>query len=112
VLLARTNNGLAEVAVFAAGFSWAQAVLFIPAQIVSPAIALLAKLFANSDINAFRKLLKDSMRAAVALPLALGSSWIMRAYGKEFAGHAATLGIIAIAYAIGAVTIMFRGTLF
>ena len=118
VLLARSANGMAEVGLFTVAFSWAQLVLFVPSQLAGPSTPLLTGALAARDTAAFRRLLRHSAgiafgaAVAVAVPLALLSPLIMRAYGRGFAGGAPALALLALAYAVGAVTMVFRTALF
>jgi len=117
MLLARGPNGLAEVGLLTAAFGWAQLVLFIPSQVAGPTLPLLTKLSAAGDRAGYKKLLTESalvvfgVALAVAVPLAIASPLIMRAYGRGFSRGSAALSVIVLAYAVGAVTMVFRGTL-
>lgn len=117
-LLARSPNGLAEVGMFTVAFSWAQLVVFLPGQLSGPSMPLLTSTFAAGDTAAFRRLLRHSIlmvlgsAAAVAVPLALASPLVMRAYGRGFRGGAPALAVMALAYGAGAVTMVFRAALF
>ena len=92
-------------------------VLFVPGQVAGPTMPMHSSLFTSGDQPGFLKLLRESagvvitVAFAVALPVALLSSWIMRAYGRGFADGAWTLAAIVLAYAVGSVTLVFRSAL-
>ncbi len=116
MLLVRGPDGMAALGLFTAAYSWAQLVQFIPSQITSPALTLLANLVGAGDWPAFRRLLIESAglifgaAAAIAIPLALLSRFVMGLYGPSFRDGAAVFSAIVLAYAVGAVQPMLRAT--
>jgi O-antigen/teichoic acid export membrane protein len=116
MLLVRSPDGMAALGLFTAAYSWAQLVQFVPSQITSPALTLLANLVGAGDWPAFRRLLIESAglvfgtAAAIAIPLALLSRFMMGLYGPSFRDGAAVFSVIVLAYAFGAVQPMLRAT--
>jgi O-antigen/teichoic acid export membrane protein len=116
-LLARSPNGMAEVAVFAAAFPWGAAALMIPSQIARPAMPILSNLLATGERSGFRRLLRDTLLASagaaalVAVPAMVLSPWIMRAYGAGFGRGAMVLVLIAISSLAGSVSAALRAAL-
>src|SRR5438552_3580403 len=117
VLLTRQPNGLAEVGVLTAAYSWGQIVLFIPTQVTGPALPILTNILGMRNMSAFRRLLRHTLLLAIAsgvataLVMVLASKWIMRAYGKEFVQGWLILSIFAGAYAIASLSSVFRAAL-
>jgi O-antigen/teichoic acid export membrane protein len=117
VTLAHRPGGLAELGVFAAAFSWGNAVLFLPSQVSGPALPILAHTAASGDRAGLLALLRSlglaigGLAAAVALPLALLARPIMAAYGPGFAGGWAVLRVVLVAYCIASFSGLFRSIL-
>lgn len=116
MLLVREVEGMAALGLFTAAYSWAQLVQFIPSQIASPALTLLANLVGAGDWAAFRRLLAESAgavfgaAAVIAIPLALLAKFVMGLYGPAFRDGAAVFSVIVLAYAFGSVWTMLRAT--
>jgi O-antigen/teichoic acid export membrane protein len=116
-LLARSPNGMAEVAVFAAAYPWGAAALMLPSQIARPAMPILSNLLAAGEKAGFRRLLRDTLLASagaaalVAVPAMVLSPWIMRAYGVGFGRGAIVLVLIAISSLAGSVSAALRAAL-
>ena len=113
-LLGRPPNSLIEVGVFTAAYSWSQLVLFLPGQIASTTLPIATSCFASGDYRAFRRLCRRTSAVVlvagilVGIPIAVASPWIMRAYGPRFASGGIVLATMAMAYAIGAISMVFR----
>lgn len=116
VLLVRGPGGMAALGLFTAAYAWGQVVQFIPAQIASPALTLLANLVGEGNWPAFRRLLAESSAvvfgaaAVIAVPLALLSKFVMGFYGPAFREGAGVFSVIVLAYAVGSVWTMIRAT--
>jgi O-antigen/teichoic acid export membrane protein len=114
MLLVRSPDGMSELGIFTAAYSWAQIVQFIPSQVAGPAMPILASAFSSGDRHAFRRLLAESsgvvfaLAAIIAIPLALLSKFVMRFYGASFQEGASVLSIIVLAYVIGALCYLLR----
>lgn len=116
MMLVRGPDGMAALGLFTAAYSWGQLVQFIPSQIASPALTLLANLVGAGDWPAFRRLLVESTgvvfgsAAVIAVPLALLSKFVMGLYGPAFRDGAGVFSAIVLAYALGSVWTIFRAT--
>jgi O-antigen/teichoic acid export membrane protein len=114
MLLARGPDGMSELGIFTAAYSWAQIVQFMPSQIAGPAMPILASVFASGDTRAFRRLLAESLTvvfvaaAMIAIPIGLWSKFVMRFYGPSFLDGAPVLTIIVLAYVISAISYLLR----
>jgi O-antigen/teichoic acid export membrane protein len=116
-LLARSPNGMAEVAVFAAAYPWGAAALMLPSQIARPAMPILSNLLAAGERTGFRRLLRDTLLASagaaavIALPAMILSPWIMRAYGTGFGKGAMVLVLVAVSSIAGSLSSALRAAL-
>jgi O-antigen/teichoic acid export membrane protein len=117
VMLAHQAEGLAQLGLFAAAFSWGNAVLFLPTQIAGPALPILAHTAAAGDRPGLVGLLRSTvlvtavLTAAVALPLMLLARPIMAAYGPDFAGGSTVLLTVLVAYCLASFSGLFRSIL-
>lgn len=110
VPLTRHAGSFAELGIFSAAYAWGPAVMFLPSQIVAPAIPLMAGLYSAKDHRLFARL----ARTTVLLSLALGvivavvmvvfAGPIMGAYGPSFAARRFVLVILLAAYAVASGT--------
>ncbi len=102
VLLVNQPGGYGELGVFSAANHWRTAVSFLPSILSQPLLAMLTNSSAQKHVHAFKGLLRANLlisaalSAGVALPLAIGSSWIMRAYGPEFAGGQSVFVLLVV----------------
>lgn len=109
-LLARSPNGMVELAIFSAAFPWGTAALTIPSQIARPAMPILSNLLANGDHAQFRRVVRDTLLASLAaaamvgLPVIALAPWILKAYGNGFGGGRATLILLTVSSVAGALT--------
>jgi O-antigen/teichoic acid export membrane protein len=116
-ILARGPNGLSEVGVFGAAFTWGAAVMLVPAQVTRPALPILTNLLAEGDMRGFRRLSRDTLLTsltisfAAALPIVALSPWIMRAYGAAFSKGVIVLVIVAASSIAGSVSLALRAAL-
>jgi O-antigen/teichoic acid export membrane protein len=108
--LTRHAAGFDELGVFMAAYSWGPAVMFLPGQLVAPAIPLLANLHAANDVPAFKRLARLTVLASfglgilAAIALIVFSGGIMEAYGRGFASRRVVLIVLSAAYAVAAGT--------
>lgn len=114
MLLVQRPDGMAQLGIFTAAYSWASVVQFFPNQIAGTALPILSNVLATGDRRTFRRTLIAAgatvfaVAACIAIPLAILSEWIMSLYGPAFRPGADVLSIIVLAYALGAVTSMLR----
>jgi O-antigen/teichoic acid export membrane protein len=117
VMLAHRPDGLAQLGLFAAAFSWGNAVLFLPSQVSGPALPIIAHTAAAGDRAGLGSLLRSllltitGVAAVVALPLVLLARPIMAAYGRGFSDGAPVLVVILVAYCIASFSGLFRSIL-
>jgi O-antigen/teichoic acid export membrane protein len=117
VALAREPGGLAELGLFAAAFSWGNAVLFLPLQVSGAALPILTHTASAADRAGFSALLRSlaiataGLGLAVALPLAVAAGPIMASYGPGFAAGVPALRLVLGAYALAAFSGLFRAVL-
>jgi O-antigen/teichoic acid export membrane protein len=117
VTLAHRPGGLAQLGVFAAAFSWGNAVLFLPSQVSGPALPIIAHTAAAGDRSGLGALLRSlvltigGLAVAVALPLMLLARPIMAAYGPGFSGGTPALRVVLVAYCIASFSGLFRSIL-
>ena len=108
--LTRHLGAFEELGIFAAAYSWGPAVMFLPSQIVAPAIPLMAGLYSTKDFRLFLRLARTTVLLSLALGIAaaaclgLFSGAIMKAYGPSFASHRIVLVILLAAYAVASGT--------
>jgi O-antigen/teichoic acid export membrane protein len=116
-MLAHQPGGLAQLGVFAAAFSWGNAVLFLPSQIAAPALPILAHTAAAGDRAGLATMLRSitlataGLSVAVAIPLMLLSEPIMAAYGPGFVVGSPVLLVVLVAYCIASFSGLFRSIL-
>ncbi len=108
--LTRHSGSFEELGIFAAAYAWGPAVMFLPGQIVAPAIPLMSSLYGANEHRAFRRLARTTVLASLGLGivaaaiLAAFAGPIMGAYGPAFAGHRGVLVVLLAAYAMAAGT--------
>jgi O-antigen/teichoic acid export membrane protein len=104
-ILVNQPHGYAQMGVFSAANQWRTAVAFLPALLSRPLLSILSNLGVG-EAAAFRRLLRVSIMISFALgvftaaPLIIGSSWIMKAYGRDFEAGRSTLVVLALATVI------------
>jgi O-antigen/teichoic acid export membrane protein len=114
MLLVGTPDGMAQLGIFSAAYTWAYVVQFVPNQVAGTAMPILSNVLATGDRRTFRRMLASTtglvfaVAAAIAIPLALLSRWIMSFYGPAFRAGSEVLVIIVLAYALGAVSSVLR----
>jgi O-antigen/teichoic acid export membrane protein len=100
-LLVGQPNGLAEMALFTAANQWRTAILFVPNNVGSVALPILANLQGDGAHRKHRTLALASagtaalLAAIVAVPIILGAPFVMGAYGSAFAGGAKVLALLS-----------------
>lgn len=110
LLLSRQTNGFAELGIFTAAMSWGQLVMFIPQQILRPAIPILSNLYTDSDAVRFiRTAIKFEWLiigtgVVSAIPLMFLSPYIMAAYGVSFISGSRVLMILLVAHILASAT--------
>ncbi len=104
-MLVNQPAGYAQMGLFSAANQWRTAVTFLPALFSQPLLSMLSNLGAEDPVS-FRKLLRTTMlltfglSAGMSLPIVLCSSWIMRAYGRDFSAGSPVLILLVIATVI------------
>jgi O-antigen/teichoic acid export membrane protein len=89
-LLVNQPGGYAEAALVSAANQWMNLVNFLPWTMGGVLVPIFANLYATGRRDEFMKLLRHNLllnagvALAVALPLMLGSSWILECYGTGF----------------------------
>lgn len=112
LFIARTPNGMDELGIFAAAYSWGVMVLFLPSQIASPSLPILSNLYSKGDRRGFLRtasmtlLLALISGIAVALILAASSDLIIEFYGESFANARGVLFVLLIAYATASISVL------
>jgi len=89
-MVANTQGGFGGLGGYSAAVRWRELVLFIPRAAKRITLPMLSKLQGDKDYKRFMKALwanvtlNGGMALAVALPLIVGSPWILRLYGPDF----------------------------
>lgn len=115
-ILVRYPNGYAEMGVFTAANTWGNVIQFLPAMLVQPLMPVLSERLGLGDVHRSLKAVKAIMliSLAIVVPIVLVGSalspWIMRLYGREFAGSwpvlvvlLCTAGLLAVETPVGQV---------
>jgi O-antigen/teichoic acid export membrane protein len=108
-MLVNQPNGYAEMGILSAATQWRNAIGFIPGVLGQFALPLLANLNGEQDVYRYGRALRLNLvltvvaAALVATPIALGSSQIMRLYGRSFQSGAWVLVISAATGVISSV---------
>ncbi len=104
-ILVNQPHGYAEMGVFSAANQWRAAVVFLPSLLSQPLLSMLSN-EAVGDLRLFRKFLRVSLllsfglSAFIAAPIVLCSSWIMKAYGRDFRAGKHVLVLLVLAAVI------------
>jgi O-antigen/teichoic acid export membrane protein len=89
-MLVKQPGGYAEMGVFSAANQWRTAIAFVPGVLAQFALPLLSNLNGERHVSRYNKvfrwnlILTAAAATAVAVPVALGASQIMRLYGRGF----------------------------
>lgn len=89
-MLVNQPRGYAEMALLGAANQWKSAILFAPLVLAQFALPILSNLNGERDLQRYEKTLKwhviltAAVSAAVAVPVALASPFIMTLYGRSF----------------------------
>lgn len=103
-ILVNQKNGYAEMGVFNAANQWFTAIVFLPSILAGVLLPVLSE--QSGRARSFRRILRASVavNAAVVLPLLaailIAGPWIMKAYGKGYAGGGVTLTICVFTAAL------------
>ena len=114
LMLVRQPNGYAELGVFTAVFAWAQLIVFLPGQISSTIMPILSNSLADCQITQLRKVVVSSqllvfaIAVITAVPLALLTPYILRAYGSDFLSGRFTLLTMIGAYVVCVAALITR----
>lgn len=103
-IVVNQSNGYLEMGGFSAADRWRTAIMFIPGLLGGVALPMLANLRSQNDTARHRRVLLANVRLSficalgAAAPIALGSYWIMAAYGSSFiGGHWNLVGLCVVA---------------
>jgi O-antigen/teichoic acid export membrane protein len=102
-ILAHQPGGYGELGIFNAANQWRTLIMFVPSAVGMALLPVLSSLHAEGDIPRAVRALKAHLYFsaltgfACALPLALGSYWIMATYGRDFRGGWPALVFLAVA---------------
>lgn len=108
-ILVHQPDGYSEMGIFGAANQWRTAVAFLPSLLAQPLLSMLSAL-GLKDVRTFQKLLRANLAftlavsSLTAVPLILGSSWLMKACGKDFRSGTAALVFLAIGTVISSTT--------
>jgi O-antigen/teichoic acid export membrane protein len=100
-LLVNQAGGYAEMGFFNAANQWRMAILFVPQRVCMIVLPVLSSLAGEGRIREYRRtlragvLLSTGLATAAAVPVALLSFWIMRAYGQDFTSRSSALVLLA-----------------
>src|ERR1039458_4371319 len=109
-MLAR-GSGYAEVGLFNAAFQWQTVMMFLSIAVSNLGLPMLSSALPERAIAKYKRLLgvnfalTAGLTLAVAVPIALGSGWIMSFYGHQFRGGAAVLRLVCLATVLSAMNI-------
>jgi O-antigen/teichoic acid export membrane protein len=95
-LLVRTNGGFKELGLYNAANQWFNALMFLPSALSVVSIPILSELIRENRWQKVSRLTwkSVSLHALIIIPaivLAAISPWIMRAYGRDFAGGSSVM---------------------
>jgi O-antigen/teichoic acid export membrane protein len=99
-VLVHQTHGYAEMGVFTAASQWRTAITFLPSLLSQPLLSMLSNIGTNSMVT-FKKLLRANLLISfglstlVAVPVAICSQGIMKAFGHEFRTGGAVLALLA-----------------
>lgn len=105
------RSGFAESGLASAALQWQFVILFFASAVGNLGLPMLANLAGDRDAKRYTRLLSwiggitTASAAATALPIALASPYIMRAYGEAFHKGAVTLVLICVATVLSAANI-------
>lgn len=114
IVLIRRAGSFAELGVFAAAYSLAQLVFFVPSQISGPVIPILSNLVGTRDVRNLRKLIFSTqwlvfgLALAAALPLILFSKLALATYGGAFVRARIVLAVLALSSVAGSPSLITR----
>jgi O-antigen/teichoic acid export membrane protein len=91
-ILVNQSNGYSEMGLFSAARQWFVIILYLPAAISQISSPMLANLWGENQLERYRRvlivntLLLTGSAAAIAIPVAIASPWVMSVYGPSFSG--------------------------
>lgn len=100
MLLARSPNGVTEVAIFTAVQRWRKVILFLPATISNPSIPILAESFGQGKYTRAAKVMLGTVGinafvcGLIAVGLAVASPHLLGLFGPEFREQGVTTMIV------------------
>lgn len=109
-ILVNQPGGFPEMGVFSAANQWYAAVLFLPNALCGPVLPVLSERVGRGDGPGVRAVLRAAvaMNAAAVIPIVaagcLGSPWLVRIYGPQFADAWPTFAVVLITAGIVAIT--------
>ena len=116
IMLVREPDGFVQLGLFTAAYTCAQFMLFLPRQLTTPGVSLLAGMMGKNSgeqvLNLARLKLKTSclLAAAVAIPMIGAAEWVLGWFG--FSGGGEVLVMLVLAHLLGACSLVFRSVLY
>ncbi|MGV3754224.1 MAG: oligosaccharide flippase family protein [Verrucomicrobiota bacterium] len=116
IMLVREPDGFAQLGLFTAALTCAQFVLFLPRQLTTPGVSLLAGMMASNTSEEVLSMAKLKLRtswllaAAVAIPMILLGDRILGWFGFSDGGE--VLVMLVLAHLLGAYSLVFRSVLY
>jgi O-antigen/teichoic acid export membrane protein len=107
-ILVNQPDGYLEMGLFSAANQWRMAIIMLPAMVGGVGFPVLSNLLAQSDFAGFRKVFYTNLgvsfgvAAVIALSVVGCAPFIMRSYGRAFAGGEAILIVLSAVAVVGA----------
>ena len=117
-LLARTEDGFAQLGLYNAAYQWHGPLVFLPMILMSVSIPVLVQEWEAGERSRFRRIYLSITGFALvvtliaAVPLSLLSPWIMTLYGPDFREGWAILILLLAAASLHAVAKIASGALY
>ena len=108
-LLARTEDGFAQLGLYNAAYQWHGPLVFLPMILISVSVPVLVQEWEAGERSRFRRIYISitgfalAVTLIAAVPLSILSPWIMAIYGPEFREGWAVLVILLAAASLHAV---------
>jgi O-antigen/teichoic acid export membrane protein len=116
IMLVREPDGFVQLGLFTAAYTCAQFVLFLPRQLITPGVSLLAGMMASNTSEEVLNMAKLKLRtswllaAVVAIPMIVLGDRILGWFG--FSGGGEVLVMLVLAHLLGAYSLVFRSVLY
>ncbi|QMV41375.1 oligosaccharide flippase family protein [Cohnella cholangitidis] len=116
--LATRSNGIEEMAVFNAANVLRNLVVFVPGLIARVASPILSNLLGKGDLHGYRKTLRSNLGMTVsvaffvAAAVAVGSPYLLKAYGSDFGSGHSVLVYLAVSAILETIAVGLYQSLF